>query len=153
MRKIQFGLVLGILAVLSAVTSLRASDNTAVASPADVKAADVKALTIFDIHFVGYSDGVHFVIRNGSKVVTGNYTGSDTVPIVGMKCKILRAGVNRPAIVFRSQYDRIHVVWLDTKQWTYYSQNGTVFNSGTWTYGFAGAGSADALEKLAASND
>jgi hypothetical protein len=102
------------------------------ASPGPSEAL-VTPFQTMNIRFVGFTDGVHFVINNTNGVVTGSYTGSDTSPIVGVKTRIPKQK-NAAAIVFRSQYDRIHVVRLDRKKtWVYYNPNGTVYNSGTWS--------------------
>ncbi len=122
------------------------------AASADEPQAKAAPFQIIDIQFADFSDGVHFVINNTNGVVTGSYTGSDSAQIVGVKTKIPKQK-NSAAIVFRSQYDRIHVVRLDRKKtWTYYAPDGSVFNSGTWSNAPAIAIADDAKAALPSTN-
>ena len=105
-----------------------------------------------DIALDGYCDGMHLVINLNTGVVTGNQTGCMSDLVWGTVGALF--GAKQKGICVSAQTDAWswHMVIRDNGTWTYYMEDGTVYNSGTYTKGLPTM-AADSFSSMTSSGE
>jgi len=92
-----------------------------------------------DIALDGFCDGVHMDINYNSGKVIANRTGCLSEPMVGTVGALNGKKYAGGAVTLMDPANALYMVIKDTPQiWLYYSLDGTVFVSGTYSVGVAG---------------